>query len=668
MLKKLLDKTKGQVAYSFLTVKAVTDNAEFVTITGIATTPTPDRVGDIVEPLGVKFNNPMPLLWQHDRYSPVGTVEFDKPTKKGVTFTAKIPLNVTSANLKARVDEAVESVRLGLVRAVSIGFRPLEYSWMDEGGVRFLECEVYELSLVTIPAQAEATIDSVKAIVKGYMPAALGQKHVTVKTGDSVKSITRNPVILTKTKEPSQMEALKKKIEDFLAAKSLKASEQEALVEKSDGSTLDGDSAEKFDSLEEEIAAIDEHVKRLETMVKRMEFSASTAKPVNKGLTVSSGSISRASPIAATAKAPVGEKGTQFARWVMCLATAKGNLMQAQQIAQTRFQEDEALNVAMKAAVAAGTTTDATWAAPLVDSYQRFAGDFVEFLRPQTILGKFGTNGVPSLFRVPFNISIPGQTSGGDGYWVGEGAAKPVTKFDFNAINLRWAKVANIAVLTEELVRFSNPSAEVLVRNALAAALIARLDTDFVALGKAAVSNVSPASITNGVTGIASSGNDAAAVRQDVIALFTAYITANMTPINGVWIMSSVNALALSLMTNALGQKEFPGITMLGGTFEGLPVITSEYTPAGVVILANASDIYLADDGQVVVDASTEASLQMDTAPANATGAGSAAVSTVSMFQTNSVAIRAERWINWQKRRAQAVQLLTGVAWGQPDA
>ena len=36
-------------------------------ITGVATTPTPDRVGDIIEPLGVRFNNPLPLLWQHDR-------------------------------------------------------------------------------------------------------------------------------------------------------------------------------------------------------------------------------------------------------------------------------------------------------------------------------------------------------------------------------------------------------------------------------------------------------------------------------------------------------------------------------------------------------------------------------------------------------------------------
>ena len=50
-------------AYAVLTVKAVGDDERITS--GTATTPTPDRVGDIIEPLGVKFTNPLPLLWQH---------------------------------------------------------------------------------------------------------------------------------------------------------------------------------------------------------------------------------------------------------------------------------------------------------------------------------------------------------------------------------------------------------------------------------------------------------------------------------------------------------------------------------------------------------------------------------------------------------------------------
>src|SRR3546814_7422689 len=51
-----------------------------------------------------------------------------------------------------------------LVRGVSIGFRPIEYSFMDTGGIRFSQTEVFELSLVTVPANAAATIQPIKSL------------------------------------------------------------------------------------------------------------------------------------------------------------------------------------------------------------------------------------------------------------------------------------------------------------------------------------------------------------------------------------------------------------------------------------------------------------------------------------------------------------------------
>jgi hypothetical protein len=103
---------------------------------------------------------------------------------------------------------------------------------------------------------------------------------------------------------------------------------------------------------------------------------------------------------------------------------------------------------------------------------------------------------------------------------------------------------------------------------------------------------------------------------------------------------------------------------MTGGTFAGLPVIVSDHVPTAtagsLLVLANASDIYLADDGQVTVDASREASLQMLDNPTNNSATGTATTH-VSMFQTNSVAIRAERYVNWVRRRAAAVAYLTAV-------
>jgi len=174
----------------------------------------------------------------------------------------------------------------------------------------------------------------------------------------------------------------------------------------------------------------------------------------------------------------------------------------------------------------------------------------------------------------------------------------------------------------------------------------------------AEVEGVSPASITNGAVSVAASGNDADSLRADVRALFQAFISANMTPSSGVFIMSNTTALAISMMLNPLGQPEFPGLTMNGGTFSGLPAITSE-TAGDMIILAAASEILLADDGGVTLDASREASLEMSDSP-DGTG------TMISLWQQNMVGLRAERFINWKRRRANAVAYITGAKYGSP--
>jgi HK97 family phage prohead protease len=149
-------------AYSILEVKSVDEDKRV--IRGVATTPSVDRVGDIIEPEGVKFSNPMPLLWQHQHDKPIGHVKFDKPTKAGINFEAEIAKTDEPGTLKERLDEAWQSIKMRLVKAVSIGFRPVEYSFMENGGIRFSECEVYELSAVTIPANADALIQQIKSV------------------------------------------------------------------------------------------------------------------------------------------------------------------------------------------------------------------------------------------------------------------------------------------------------------------------------------------------------------------------------------------------------------------------------------------------------------------------------------------------------------------------
>lgn len=645
-------------AYSLLQIKSIDDDLRV--IHGVATTPSTDRMGDVIESAGAAFTLPLPLLWQHDSHQPIGEVQSARVTKDGIEITAKIAAMAEPGRLKDRLDEAWQSIKTGLVRGLSIGFKSLEVEPIKGTfGVRFLKWMWLELSAVTIPANQEATILLVKSC-DTPRPAAHG-------TGQGVRLLTL-PGASGSTAGHS-MKTLTEQITAFEATRQAKAARMTELMTKAgdEGVTLDAAQTEEYDGLAGEVKGIDSHLTRLADLEKTNKAAAKPAA----GDTAEHASESRGGVQVSVKDTPL-PPGTEFARYAMCLLTAKGNTPQALEIAKQRYPDQVRIHTVLKAAVAAGTTTDPTWAGALVD-YQNFAGDFSAFLRPQTIIGKFGTGGIPALRAIPFNVAIKGQTSGGSGYWVGEGAPKPLTKFDFSSITLRWAKVANIAVLSDELVRFSSPSAEALVRDGLAKALIERMDIDFINPAKSAVADVSPASITNGIAAGSSAGPTSANVRADITALFQSFIAANLTPTSGVWIMPNTVALQLSLMVNALGQPEFPGITMNGGTFHGLPVIASQYAALGgspnnnLVILLNASDIYLADDGQVVIEASKEASLEMASDPTNSVSAGSPAapVAThlVSLWQTNSLGLRAERYINWARRRDEAVAYLEHVAW-----
>lgn len=646
-------------AYSILEIKAVKEDDRV--IEGIATTPTPDRVGDIVEPLGVHFKNPMPLLWQHQSDKPVGEVRFGKPTKTGIPFKASLPTPTISERLKERVDEAWESVKLKLVRGVSIGFRSIERAFMDDGGIRFIETEVMELSLVTIPANAEATITSLKKF-DTQQRAASGQRSAL----PGVSGL--NP----KTKGSTSMKTVEQLLRELEDERAVKAARMEEIGPDENGNFADDEAKKEYRALITEVKALDEKIGDQEGRL----LASKTARPVNPKPTQKTGSESRSGII--TDVKDNCPPGIGFARYAMCLAYAKGNQFEAREVAKQRYPSMDSLHTFMKAVTVAGDTTNPIWAAPLIDP-QNYMGDFINFLAPQTIIGKFGTNGIPSLRRVPFNIKVPGTTGEGDADWVGEGKAKGVVSGSFENLTLTFAKVATIAVLTDELVRFSSPSAEMLVRDMLARAIVRRLDITFV--GTSADSAAAPAGLrVSGTPTTASSGDNAASVREDVKYAFGIFIAANNPLTSGVWIMNETTALALMLMRNELGQDEFPGITMQGGRFMGLPVITSNHVGAGIVMLVNAGDIYLADDGQVTIDISREATVAMNTAPAgdaSATdsppavtglGGGSEGADLVSLWQQNAVGIRAERYIRWKKRRDESVVFLTSVAWGTAES
>ncbi len=455
---------------------------------------------------------------------------------------------------------------------------------------------------------------------------------------------------------------LQEQLEKLRATRDAHQKKLNEVVQKSmdEGRSMDTGEKEEFDSIEDQIKALDDDIERYTRLL------AAQAKAAVPAAQVVQEQGSATDPKRAAGKGPAlihsrknEEQGIGFARFAMAMYAGKGDVSSAKAFSENVFRDDIRLNEIMKAAVAAGNTTDPSWAGSLVQ-YQNLSSEFVDFLRPRTIIGQLGVGNVPGLRRVPFNVRIPGKTAKGRAQWVGEGYRKPVTKSGYDAAELKWAKIAGISVITEELARFSDPSIQILVRDDLSDAVIERMDEDFVDPAKAAGTGagLSPASITNGVTPITATGD----VDTDIAALWATADSTNLPVQSAVYITDSATARVLATRKNALGNREYPNVAMTGGDIDGVPLVVSNYVPAATFILAFTSEIYLADDGVVTIDISREATIIMDD---DATATPTIA-QIQSMFQTNQLAIRAERYVNWKKRRPQAVAYLTGVDWSNP--
>jgi HK97 family phage major capsid protein len=390
---------------------------------------------------------------------------------------------------------------------------------------------------------------------------------------------------------------------------------------------------------DEEITTVNTLNTEMEADAKQLEILRVTEKSMAaKAVAVATVTTTAVEPVVTVkSNAP---KGSAFTRTAMVFAKAKGDLMLAKSLAEAHYKDDAMVNGIVKAAVAAGSTEVAAWAGNLIYPEQ-YAGDFIELLYPQTVLGRL------NLRKIPFNVRVSLQNAGTSVGWVGEAQPAPVTSAGFDKVFLTWAKVYAISVMSDELIRFSNPAAEALVQADLLKATAKGLDLSF--LGTAdAVANVSPAGILNGVTAVVATANTAEALIADIQTLVGPFIAANIDMTQAKLLMSPARALAIGSIRNALGNKFFPDMSMNGGVLENFPVLTSNNVSGSEIILVIPDEIYLSEDAGPQIDISREASIIMDSAP----GTGTALTAQpVSMFQNNMVAVRIGQFINWQPRR-----------------
>lgn len=230
---------------------------------------------------------------------------------------------------------------------------------------------------------------------------------------------------------------------------------------------------------------------------------------------------------------------------------------------------------------------------------------------------------------------------------VEEGFAKPVANLTVAGIEaLRPRKAAALAVVTQDLLRRTEGARELLDREMRAAVAYA---TDVAFLGALVATNAP----------IASSGDSA-----DDLAALLAVVTLSASSRLHYAVRPEAAAALATVRSN--GVLLWPEMTVAGGRMGGIQVTVSDALSSGTAVLLDAAQVN-ANGGTVEVDASSQADIVTDTAPAMDSGGGSPAAPTaaqvISLFQTNSTALRGTRIFGFQLGRATAVASLSGVSY-----
>lgn len=141
------------------------------------------------------------ILWQHQRDMPLGVYFEFEEDDKGLFVKGRMPKADTFVN-----GRVWPQMQVGSIGKMSIGFFIIEREFNEEGIRLLKELDLFEVSLVTIPANDEAVITDMKSLeevesikdVESY----LKEKGVSVRESKKLISVIKNLEVCDEHQEP----------------------------------------------------------------------------------------------------------------------------------------------------------------------------------------------------------------------------------------------------------------------------------------------------------------------------------------------------------------------------------------------------------------------------------------------------------------------------------
>lgn len=621
---------------------------------------TVDRMGDIIDPAGwdLKWFKKNPIaLFGHSSGEPIGTWADVRVEGKKLMGRLVFAAEGTSA----RIDELRRLVEQGILRAVSVGFRPLEAEPLDParpyGPQKYKRQELLETSLVSVPANpaALAVAKSLK-ISEDVLSLAFGE-HADGAGGIVRRGTTGKQAAIPQTPNDQRRECglpplpkgygmttpLSQRIVD---TQTKLVASRDKLAELNAADALD------LDAIEE----LNDHIEGQERVLKALKASEGKL----------AGAVSDPKPgLPAVNRMPLGfaQREVGGLDLLVRAAVVKGAAYfgekSVDQVLDERYPGHEATAIVSKAAAPLGTTTTSGFVSQLQQtSYQ----GFIDALDAKSIYPELRGRGMTLNFDAAGTAYIPGVTAGGaNGSFFGEGAPMRVGRITTTATTMTNRKLGVIIPFSREAAERSTPNLENLVKRRIIADTGAIIDGAL--LDAVAEDSVRPGGLLNGVSAVATGagGGDYEAVIADINALLAPFDTANAS--DGIaLIMHPAQARKLAMMAGP------------DGTFGWADRFLSEFTvvkstraTAGRLIAVRVEDLATALGDAPRFEISTSATVHMedsDPQPISTAGSPNVVAAPVrSFFQTDTMGVRMVMDINWKMTRAGMVQWVSGTSW-----
>lgn len=353
-------------------------------------------------------------------------------------------------------------------------------------------------------------------------------------------------------------------------------------------------------------------------------------------------------------------KGDLFAGFCRSLAASsmyakQGKYMSPAEIAKSWGDHDvaKAIEGGLTKALAAGDPLAGGFLVP-----EQFSQDLIELLYPISVVRRLGAVVIPMPVGT---LRIPKLTSGATGYYIGENANITPSQLATGQVTLTFKKLAALTPISNDLLRYSSPGANAVVRDDMVRAIGQAENTAFLR-GTGIASNprglryqAAAANVLDcaGTVSLANTVIDLGRIMQKLME--------NNIPMTRCgWIFAPRTWRYLTTIQNTNGAYVFKD-EMQAGRLWGYPFAVNTGIPINLTDAGGttATELYFADFADVIIGESMSMSVDASSDAAYYDGANVQAA-----FSLDQTVVRAITEHDLAVRRAESLVVMLKIAWG----